>query len=787
MSATGRGHAPAPGVMPDRRSFLAALSTIGASIGGTTGLGPVRRAPRVEASPSVFYSQPGGEATLVRFVVHDADAPAGRLRVYDEAGRELLGTAGVLGVEGKLYGELWLPLTGETRVASVLEMPGYATPIWTQHRVRPHRRWTMYWLTVADGTALSRQLEALDPLARMVQVGLLRSGRVTTNPLATGRSLSLLDHIPFLRVPAAARRAERRFGVPMSATAVTNSEGLQLTAVAQSLNGVGVAHLVSVGTALDPPFGVLESRDGSRVTIASPLPGADPRRLRFAEGGDTMAQEVERLLTTTPALAAPSYVLPAVLVLATTLDDDWGLMIEAVEEWNGRFAYPRIVIGESREFFGMAASTAPAVSAASSVRVLERPPLVTAELSGAAQDRRIDADRRVQELLAPLNDLLGARGHGVQAFADRLAFPEGTLVFNPAPFGRTDAVRMPDGSLQIITDVPALGYVYVPAGSATPAPPFIEPGDIAVAGRRLTVRVDPDTGALGSVFDREDRVELVRPGGGGLNALPGSRLSGVTRWRMPGVGQLLEVHRIAPGGNAVRTTVRVYDSLPWMEIENASDVAVARRGYVFDLNADGAAVSWETPGGVERLSAPTGRFAHLRWLRVEAGAGWSVLFRGLDTPFAEVESDGRLVSSAPAGVVRYRIGVAPPYALRDEPWLFGWGAEPFIVARVTGGGPHTVPSYDRLLRLDRVGVVVLGLKRAEDGDGAIVYLQELMGLGETVTIQPGLLGFRDARRVDFVERDLGPADSVTDAGAAVPIARYGLAAVRVTGLFLRGA
>ncbi len=142
--------------MTNRRDFLTSL----AAASGSASLS--RRghsAPSVDATPTVFYAHPAGETTLVRFVIHDADAPAGRLRVYDQSGRRLLGTAGALGIGGSLFGELWLPLRGETSIVSQLEMPGLARPLRTPHWLAPQPRWTLHWVTVVDPHELTQLLE----------------------------------------------------------------------------------------------------------------------------------------------------------------------------------------------------------------------------------------------------------------------------------------------------------------------------------------------------------------------------------------------------------------------------------------------------------------------------------------------------------------------------------------------------------------------------------------------------------------------------------------------------
>src|SRR5689334_11849629 len=143
--------------LTDRRSFLAMLATMG----GRLLLGRHGVELKVQAIPTVFFAQPDGRNALVRFVVEGSTAPAGRLRVYDTAHKQL-GTAGVIGMSGKLYGELWLPLAKDTQVISELELPGTHGPVRTTHRLTPRRRWTVYCLTASDALVRHEDPEFAD-------------------------------------------------------------------------------------------------------------------------------------------------------------------------------------------------------------------------------------------------------------------------------------------------------------------------------------------------------------------------------------------------------------------------------------------------------------------------------------------------------------------------------------------------------------------------------------------------------------------------------------------------
>ena len=51
---------------------------------------------------------------------------------------------------------------------------------------------------------------------------------------------------------------------------------------------------------------------------------------------------------------------------------------------------------------------------------------------------------------------------------------------------RSDIVTMLDGSERVVTDIPALGYVYVPSVDPHETRPFLDPGDTAVSGMNLS-------------------------------------------------------------------------------------------------------------------------------------------------------------------------------------------------------------------------------------------------------------------------------------------------------------
>ena len=776
--------------MTNRRQFLASLAL---ASGSTPLLRPRRSTPRVETTATIFYAHPAGETTLVRFVVRDTDAPAGRLRVFDQGGRRLLGTAGVLGAGGSLFGELWLPLQNTSRIISQLEMPGLSRPIRTAHSLTPRPQWTLHWVTIIDPRRLIDSLEQLPLWRRYAALATLQQLKVYGNPFPTpDQSLQTLDHVAFLRAAHPAHRLQRDFGIPMGSVALGSAQNLEMRASALALQNVSIPYAVSLNQGTGSVFHTLDGRDGSIVTAASLPPRSTVRDLLFTEGGDQMAREIERWLTETPAFIAPSYGTTVALILQTNLDDQLAQIAQAVADWNSRYAFPHITVGTPDDFFreagriiGSGIAQPPAPSSARS-----RPMPSADELEQTRDNRNAQRISSVEQLLAPLNALLRSRAPGIRGIAEHLDIPlDGTLVLNPSPIPRTDIITMPSGSEQLATDIPGMGYAYLLGRSSSAPQPFVQLGTHSVFGQFLTVRLDPQTGAISSLYHRSDGREWVRPGSPGLNAVPGAVLEHVTRLRLPEIGMRLIAERRTDRGR-LTTTVTGYESLPWIDITNEFH---AERGntaqYDYHFNVDRPHVSWETPVGFEEAVPPVGPVAHFHWLRLRSGDDWQVLFRGLDAPYAACDASGRIVSLAPTGRSRYRLQLASPYARPDEPWHFGWSTEPFVVVPVAASSTRrgTLPRFGHLLAFDEPGVAVLGIKQADNGDGAIVYLQELLGATRQAKLAAGILGFRQARHVAALERHLGELPVSPEPAVTVSLPAHGVVVVRLLDLFIRGA
>ncbi|UCF39999.1 MAG: hypothetical protein JSW43_09680 [Gemmatimonadota bacterium] len=791
--------------MTDRRSFLTVLS---AALAGT--LGPPAAfaargtAPSVRAEPTIFRANPDGRQVLVRFYVTGVDAPAGRLRVYDQR-RRLLGTAGVIRSGEALYGELWLPLEVETTVQSELESPGVRGVLRSSHRLRPQQRWTVFWITVGDPRALEAELEQLSPVRRAVQAQIYRDSGVSANPLPLDEALDVSDHVTFLRMVRGAQRVEQRYGIPAGIAAVSTSAEALPPNVLLALTGSGI-RLALHSWHGAPPLEWYEAPDGARVLAAAIPPRGHPRDLGFAASQDEMTRRVERWLTTTPLLLSPALGREEGLafVVNTEPDDTQPAMLEAVRQWNQRFAYPRIVIGAGEELVaaidGRRSALIPVAPGSYHAHdTLPDAAAMAAIVSLRAAERAAHAGRALQTL----SERLGSAGRATpsERYDPHVALRSvaaqipttlpGTLVFNPSPYLRTDVALLPDGTEQVVTDVPELGYAFIvdqPRGAAS-SERLVAGADTpsnTLAGAHLRLELDPRSGAIGSLVSVPDGREWVRPGSDGLNAIPGSIVEGLAHETIPGVGTRLVARRWSPARGDVRTTVTVYDALPWIDITNdAAAVGERAMEYLFAFDLPGARAMWEVPAGHEDATAPVYYVAHLRWLTVSSQRG-AALFRGLDAPFVSVMQDGTVLAHGPRGRVRYRLSVTSDPVDPTLATRFGWGAEPLLAARVDRQPTGRLPRHGPLVVVDQPGMAIVGLKPADDGNGIIVFVQELLGSSRFVTLGESVLTFQSGRRVDYLERDLGEVSDVPG-GVAFDIAAWGVVAVRLLDVGLRSA
>jgi hypothetical protein len=747
---------------PSRRDFVAASAASAAAAAWSVG---APAAPRVTAVATPFQSHPDGATVLVRFAATGVDAPAGRLRVYD-GGRRLLGTAGMLNTGTELLGELWMPLPRTTTVRSELEAPGVRGVHRTTHRLVPPPRWTAYWLAVVDGAALDAHLDALDPLARTVRAGLLREAGLAVNPLAATADRAR-DHVAFLQQARIAAHVQRTLGIPVSPLA-WSADGVPPVRVLGALVGSGVtavAYPAAAPAAQIVPLGMA----GQILAVGVPAAAtADGTRIETQIGAMEMGLGGWLLARS----AEPGSSERVVMLVS----DDVEAVVQAranVEEWNRRYAYPRIVVG------------APAPQHFPSAPVIAAPAPSPSAIPGAdarAAARSADETRAAEHsdrLFAALARLVGDADAPAAAVAGAIgsAVP-GTVVFNPTPYLRTEALVDADGRLRMATDVPPLGYAYLPDlrdAPSVPAPEAIAAPFTARAGD-TTVRLDDETGAVASVID-PDGTEWVHDG---LNAVAGAVLTRVARQDLPGVGVRLHIDRRLPNGSPFRSVVTVHAGRRWIDVENTFADDAPAPDITFRFAAVPTRAAWEVPGGVEERDVPVAGADHLRWVFLRGAQ--NVFLRAEGAPWFSIGADGTFTSHAPPGRARYRVAADTLPATATDAARVGWSTEPLRVVHASGGdGP--LPRWGSLMELDQAGAAIVGVADG-DADGVTIFVQELSGTGRTLTLAGGLLRFRTAEVVDFTGRVVPSAAAPVPGGVSFPIRGRGFTAVRLGGLHL---
>jgi len=396
--------------MTDRRSFVAWLGTLATALRWPRAGSPT---PVLRAVPTALYRQPEGRSNLVRVTVTGLDAPAARARVTDRRGA-LVGTAGLLPDAGGtgLAGEVWAPLAEPTLYQIDLEV-GKQRVVRQRVRLVPPRRWTLYWIASSHtdlgltdlrercveahrrnlDAALARlpthpdfrwtaecALPAVSygehraPAAGDALVRAIRDGKIGFTALFANLLTGLLDHETLARAAWPAGLFAREHGLGYAAALMADVPGQTLTFptllaasgvryLASGVNPERAVPLLSPAAAAAaqlagawttyPQLYWWEGPDGSRVLHWRTDRYADGPQFGFDVGAAEMAHRLTDWLLSDPILGAPGYPYDVALL--------WGAapangvvderVIANVEEFNGRYAYPRLLAARPEDFF----------------------------------------------------------------------------------------------------------------------------------------------------------------------------------------------------------------------------------------------------------------------------------------------------------------------------------------------------------------------------------------------------------------------------------------------------
>ncbi len=394
----------------DRRTFLGWLASLPLWRGGRR----ATQQPTIDVRPSALFQQPDGRANLVRITVSGLGAPAARARVTDRHGA-LVGTAGLLPIaQGlSLTGEVWVPLGAPAGFQIDVEV-GRERVAHRRARLTPPKRWTVYWLssihtdvgyTDLQERALEIHRQNLDgAVARLAEhpdfrftpecalqvlsyldnrspeagdalVAAIRQGKIGFQALYANLLTGILDHETLARVVWPAGRLARERGLTYAAAQITDVPGQTLT-FPMVLAASGVKYLASganperavpllppteagrlglAGAATSyPQVYYWEGPDGSRVLHWRAYHYGDGTRFGFALGPDEMGRRLSDWLLGHPVFLSPDWPYDLALLYGADWQDNAPLreqLITNVEEFNRRFAYPRIVTGRAEDFF----------------------------------------------------------------------------------------------------------------------------------------------------------------------------------------------------------------------------------------------------------------------------------------------------------------------------------------------------------------------------------------------------------------------------------------------------
>ena len=110
---------------------------------------------------------------------------------------------------------------------------------------------------------------------------------------------------------------------------------------------------------------------------------------------------------------------------------------------------------------------------------------------------------------------------------------------------------------------------------------------------------------------------------------------------------------------------------------------------------------------------------------------------------------------------------------------FGWAlCNPLIPVQINGKKGGTLDSKMSFCQVDKPNVFLLALKRAEDGDGIIVRLIETEGKDVTTTLTIPHLAIKNAYRTNLVEENKGKA-TFTEHTIATTIKAFGITTIRI--------
>lgn len=400
-------------------------------------------------------------------------------------------------------------------------------------------------------------------------------------------------------------------------------------------------------------------------------------------------------------------------------------------------------------------------------------------------------------------------------------------------------------SLVFVADnVPSMGYKtyrIVPTDEEKSGDSSVLVGEASIENQFFKVTLDPQTGAIASIYDKGLSRELVdKDADHGLNQL-------VVRWsesckietsaqakicagESGPVYSSLMVSSIAPGCPQLTQEIMLYDKIKRIDLANRvlKDSTPAMEVYfAFPFKMDNPDFRFEGSNSVIKPlrdqfpGSNSNYYSVQHWADVsdgevgislspidshllEFGGLWpcyvsqahhGVTPQGFGADFIGSDDlkDGHMYSFAIDSnfrtnfkatqqgdmLFRYSIATHTGNWESGEPRNFGWSkGNPFVPVVVEGKNNGKLPDYASFCQIDKSNVLLLALKEAEDGDGFIIRLIETEGKAVDATVTIPSIKIEQAYLTNLVEKNV---DEIFagEHSIAVSIGSFGIATIRI--------
>ena len=463
------------------------------------------------------------------------------------------------------------------------------------------------------------------------------------------------------------------------------------------------------------------------------------------------------------------------------------------------------------------------------------------------------------------------------ALAGRQKAPKesGLIVFNPLSWARTDVVRaaLPENLVEkkgrfrltdrrtgleeafqlldertilfLARDVPSLGYaVYEISPGLGPGP--AQSADTAqvleLENDFYRISIDPGTGGIKSLFDKQHRVELVdgaspytlnqyiyeNPEGGrkavdNLEKLAAFKRRSPTSTKVSAgssgpVVNSLKIAAEAAGCRTIETEISLHAGINRVDITNRLDKEDTRVPeavyFAFPFKVEKGGFLFEIAGGAMRPEADQLPGTTRDWLTAQhwveaANTERAVVWSPVEAPliqFGDINTGKWLkkleipnttvfsyamnnywmtnFKASQGGVVAFRYAITSRAGGSDpaQSGRFGWEVHtPLQAAWIPAESSGTETAAGRsFLEVDAPNVIVQAVKLAEDGQGIIVRLREVAGRKTEARLQSTFLeGAGVAARLVDTEWAEGKPVAITSGAMTVPLPAFGIQTIRI--------